>query len=278
MKKFAAALLMCVMLATLPACRVERRHRDPDSRPSAYPLAVIHEEQTQAKQTEGLAAQAASTGTTEATSGYEGEDTASEPKSYDPVKLILQNPELPNGCETASLAMILGSVGQPIDMVELYRDYLPKGDFRTDSGVRYGPDPEQYFVGDAASRTGGWYCFEGPIVQAANDWLEVQGSILRARAVTGLSREELDEYARLAVPAAVWVTLGYAAPQYSSYTWLLEDGTEYYPYRNLHCVVLAGTEGDGYRIADPINGFQTVDCDTFWASFFAMDSRAVIIE
>lgn len=278
MRKFAAVMLMCVMLAALAACGVERRHQDPNSRPSAYPLETIHEEQAQAKQTEGLAAQVASGGATAAPNGHEEECTSSEPKSYDPVKLILQNPELPNGCEVTSLAMLLDSVGQPIDKVELYREYLPKRDFHTDGGVRYGPDPEQYFVGDAASRTGGWYCFEGPIVQAANDWLEVQGSVLRAKAVTGLSREELDEYASSVVPVAVWVTLGYAKPQYSSYTWLLEDGTKYYPYRNLHCVVLASAEGDDYRIADPINGFQTVDHNTFWASFSAMDSRAVIIE
>ena len=194
------------------------------------------------------------------------------------VPLILQNPELPNGCETASLAMLLDSAGRPIDKMELYRDYLPKEDFRTVGGVRYGPDPEEYYAGDAASLTGGWYCFEGPIVQAANGWLDEQGSALRARAVTGLSREELDEYARSGTPVAVWVTLGYAAPQYSSCTWLLEDGTQYHPYRNLHCVVLAGQSEDGYRIADPINGFQTVDRETFWASFSAMGSRAVVIE
>lgn len=200
------------------------------------------------------------------------------PGSGRSVPLILQNPELPNGCEVTSLAMLLDSAGRPIDKVELYRDYLPRVDFHSVDGVRYGPDPEQYYAGDAASQTEGWYCFEDPIVQAANGWLDEPGSALRARALTGLSQTELDGYARSGTPLAVWVTLDYAPPQYSSYTWLLEDGTEYHPYRNLHCVVLAGRSGDGYRIADPINGFQTVDRETFWASFSAMDSRAVVIE
>ena len=62
-------------------------------------------------------------------------------------------------------------------------------------GVRYGPDPEKWYAGDAADPAGGWYCFEGPIVQAANGWLDHCGSSLRARDLTGLSRVELDRYA-----------------------------------------------------------------------------------
>ncbi len=197
---------------------------------------------------------------------------------YRPVEVIYQDPELPNGCEVTSLAMVLASAGCPADKVTLYRDYLPKSDFSLADGQRYGPSPEKWYAGDAADPTGGWYCFEGPVVQAANGWLEDRGSNLRAQSVTGLSRAELDRCARDGIPLAVWVTLDYAAPRYSEFFWTLEDGTVYHPYSNLHCVVLAGAEGGQYRIADPINGITMIDKDTFWDSFSAMGCRAVMVK
>lgn len=200
------------------------------------------------------------------------------PGQSQPVEIIHQNPELPNGCEVTSLAMALGAAGCPADKLELYRDYLPKADFSLAGGTRFGPNPEKWYVGDAADPAGGWYCFEGPVVQAANGWLDRCGSGLRARAVTGLSRAELDRGARDGTPLVVWVTLGYAAPQYSGFSWTLEDGTAYRPYRNLHCVVLAGAEEGRYRVADPLAGFTWVEKDLFWESFSAMGRRAVVIE
>ena len=197
---------------------------------------------------------------------------------YRTVEIIYQNPELPNGCEAASLAMLLASAGCPADKLTLYRDYLPKGDLSLIDGRRYGPSPEKWYAGNAADLKGGWYCFEGPVVQAANSWLKDHGNASQARSVTGLSRAELDRCAQDGVPLAVWVTLAYDEPRYSEFSWTLEDGTEYHPYSNLHCVVLAGTEGEQYLIADPITGFTQVDKDLFWSSFSAMGSRAVIVE
>ncbi len=197
---------------------------------------------------------------------------------YRAVEIIYQNPELPNGCEVTSLAMLLTSAGCPADKLTLYRDYLPKADFSYDGERRYGPSPEKWYAGDAADLKGGWYCFEGPVIQAANNWLKDHKNASQARPVTGLSRTELDLYAQEGVPLAVWVTLDYATPQYSEFSWTLEDGTEYHPYSNLHCVVLAGIEDGDYLIADPITGFTQVGKDLFWSTFSAMGSRAIIVE
>lgn len=194
-----------------------------------------------------------------------------------PVGLILQNPQLPNGCEVTSLAMALASAGCPVDKMTLYQDYLPKAGVYYQESLCYGSDPEDFYVGNAASRSGGWYCFEGPIVQAGNAWLAGCGNNLRAVSVTGLSQGELDVYAEAGIPVVVWVTLNYAAPQVGSSSWQLADGTVYCPYSNLHCVVVTGLSGTRYQIADPINGMRTVGRDTFWDSFSAMGSRAVMI-
>ena len=45
-----------------------------------------------------------------------------------PVRTVLQNPELPNGCEAASLAALLKYKGVPADKLDLAYGYIPRGD------------------------------------------------------------------------------------------------------------------------------------------------------
>ena len=208
---------------------------------------------------------------------WQGMSGGEAPGHQHRLTLIRQNPELPNGCEVTSMAMALGAAGCAVDKLTLY-GCLPREPVTESAGHRFGPDPELAYAGDAAKEDGGWYCFEGPLLAAANHWLEAQGSALRAASVTGLSRAELDGYAGEGTPVVCWVTLEYAQPVRSdSYTWLLPDGSVYKPYRNLHCVVLAGASEDGYEVADPLNGMCQVGRDVFWDSFSAMGSRAVVV-
>lgn len=199
--------------------------------------------------------------------------------TYDPVELIYQSPELPNGCEVTSLAMLLNSASYPVDHLDLYENYLPTQGFTYQGGQRLGPSPEEYYVGDATSQSGGWYCFEGPIIQAGNAFLADAGSDAQVVSVTGLSREELEDYALAGVPLAIWVTLGYADPSYaSSFTWTLPDGSTYVPYSNLHCVVLSGMESGLFQVADPIYGEYSIDPDVLWDCFESMGQRAILVE
>lgn len=193
------------------------------------------------------------------------------------VELIYQNPELPNGCEVTSLAMLLNWAGMETDKLELY-ELLPSQTFTSLDGTYYGVEPEAAYVGDAASVMGGWYCFEGPVIEAGNAWLEAQGSSLKVEKLSGLSRSELERYLSAGVPLAAWVTLKYQEPRLSTTTaWVTPDGTLYTPYSNLHCVVAAGIEDGGYLTADPIEGWTLVDADAFWEAFEAMGSRAVAV-
>ena len=206
------------------------------------------------------------------------EVVSSGPPGNDPAfPLIYQNPELPNGCEITSLAMLLAWAGYPIDKVELANNYLPKQEFSKSDGVRYGPDPNRAFAGDPSSPNG-WYCFEGPILEAADAYLSDQNTTQQAAPLSETTREELENYMNVGIPLAVWVTLDYSAPRNpESFSWYLPDGSHYIPYSNLHCVVLAGWDGDNYKIANPINGWQTVSPDTFWSCFDAMGRRAVAV-
>lgn len=191
--------------------------------------------------------------------------------------LILQNPELPNGCEVTSLAMLLKKAGYAADKGELFEDYLPHEEIVSEDGVIYGPDPEEVYGGNAADQDGGWYCFETPIIDAGNAYLQDMGSSLEAVSLTGITKTDFDAFLEEGNAAAVWVTISFADPSYSSYLWICPDGESFHPYSNLHCVVVAGTGETGYQILDPLKGAYEVDSETFWQVFTAMGSRAAAI-
>ena len=113
-----------------------------------------------------------------------------------PVPQILQNPELPNGCEITSCCEVLHYLGFAPDKCELADYYLPR------SAQWYGADPDEVYMGnphlDDGSPETGYYCFAGPIVQAANAYLAVQGSSCRAYDLTALAGRLLCRYLSLA--------------------------------------------------------------------------------
>lgn len=190
---------------------------------------------------------------------------------------ILQNPELPNGCELASLTAMLRYEGFDV----LFKDLdLPKQGFShsSDGDIRYGPDPAEYYVGDPSSATSGWYCFEQPLMEAANSYLSNSGSRLRARSLTGTSLDELEHWLKAGTPVAVWFTTDYEMPRRSkTFSWVLSSGSTYIPYINLHCVVLLGADESSCILADPLRGMSQVDRSIFESVYNAMGRRALVL-
>lgn len=196
-----------------------------------------------------------------------------------PVEVILQNPELPNGCEAVSMAMLLRSGGVQVEPLRLALEELPRQGFAFSGRQCYGPDPEKAYVGDPSSQSGGWYCFEEPAIQAANDCLRSQGSDLRAEKVSGASLAKLRRCLRRGRAVAVWVTTDYQLPAFSEdFSWILPDGRPYIPYKNLHCVVLSGMGHGQIALADPLQGQITLSVEQFNTLYHAMGCRAVVLE
>lgn len=129
-----------------------------------------------------------------------------------PVPQILQNPELPNGCEITSCCEVLHYLGFAPDKCELADYYLPR------SAQWYGADPDEVYMGnphlDDGSPETGYYCFAGPIVQAANAYLAVQGSSCRAYDLTGAEEAELASQLQAGNPVIFWATLHFGDIQH----------------------------------------------------------------
>lgn len=195
------------------------------------------------------------------------------------VQVIYQNPALPNGCEVTSLAQVLRYNGFDAAHTALAKDYLRCEPMVFKDGVCYIADPEEAYIGDPATAQG-WYCYEGPVIEAANRYLADQGSALTARSVTGADQQALLSHLQSGRPVIVWVTQNLADVRRSSYLWTLPDGTVEHPYSGLHCVVLSGMDAEAgtCTLTDPIYGVQTVELARFMEIYEEMGSRAVVLE
>lgn len=195
-----------------------------------------------------------------------------------PVPEVWQLPQLPNGCEAASLAALLQYRGFPANKLDLAYGYIPREDFTESMYGSVGPDPERAYAGDPATDSG-FYCFAAPLAEGANQYLREMGSSMHAFNVTGVTGEGLRQYIRGGDPVVVWITLDLSEPYIGSlFTWIIGNtGKVYVPYSNLHCVVLMGWGQDTCTLMDPLQGIRTVDQQAFLASFEQMGRRALVI-
>ena len=193
------------------------------------------------------------------------------------VPTVFQLPELPNGCEVASLAAALQYFGFSADKVTLAEQYLPCAPLAlTEDGYR-SADPSDAYVGDPASETRGFYCFSGPIVAAASSYLEDEGQISHVKDLTGASEQDLISCLLRRQPVLVWGTLCFRAPSRNGMEWLLPDGSLYRSYSNLHCLVLKGFDEAFFYLSDPIYGEQVVPREEFMTCYETLGSHAVVL-
>ena len=187
---------------------------------------------------------------------------------------ILQNPELPTGCEITSLTMLLNHIGFDADKLDLADNYLPKGEYRK-------ADYNKVFVGDP--RTGkGYGCMAGVIAAAAESYLDGQedASGWRVKDLTGSEPEELYEYVCKGDPVVVWasINMGEIIPDYVSWT-DAETGRTISWYGGEHCLLLTGYDLDErlVYVNDPLKGKVTYDMDIFEQRYEEMQKNAVVI-
>lgn len=183
------------------------------------------------------------------------------------VSNILQNPELPNGCEITAATIVLNYLGFPVDKVTMAEQYLPQ------QSPYWAVDPDVAFMGNPAWLLA-YYCNPQPVVQAVNAYLADQGSNYRAVDISGTPAEELYDWVAQGYPVVVWTTRGCTTPTYST-NFMLPDGT--LPYSNSHCVVLTGFDSDGCYVADPMYEFSFASYEVFNWCYEARGSYAMVI-
>lgn len=192
------------------------------------------------------------------------------------VPVILQNPELPNGCEATALAMVLTYHGYNADKLSLAYDYIPLEDFVLVDGRRTGGNPALVYPGDPGGI--GYYCLPRVVAGAANRYLSRQsGASHVGRNATGAEEDVLKAHIAAGQPVLAWCTIDGEAPRTNPDTaWYLSDtGELYVPYSNLHVVVLSGYDEESFYISDPQGLRDAVPIDAFMENYRQMGSRAV---
>ncbi len=194
-------------------------------------------------------------------------------------EVILQNPELPTGCESVALTMLIHYYGIYTDKVLMAESFLPRqeADFTYDeNGRKIGPDMENYFVGDPQTAEG-YICGVPAILTEADDWLSYVGETLNAVDQTGISWDELYGYVCRDTPVMVWVTINMEDRRETN-GWYTEAG-EWMEYaRNDHAAVLIGYTADTVIIADPISGLVEYSREQFEKVFESRGRKCVILE
>lgn len=176
------------------------------------------------------------------------------------VENIMQNPELPNGCEITSLTICMNYKGYAADKCDMSDNYLPK--WPDLSG-----DPEYYYLREP--RSNGFYCFAPCLCSAVDNYNAVNGTEISYSNLTGSTVSALYEQIDNQNPVIVWGTLRWNAPYKYS------NGL----YSNLHCMVLSGYTDSTVTIVDPIYGdkYRIINRALFETVWTQMGSRALVI-
>lgn len=183
------------------------------------------------------------------------------------VPAILQNPELPTGCESVALTIALHHYGYNIGKTVIADSYLP---YSSNYAIGFSGNPYSYY---------GAGCFAPAIVTAANKFLNSRNSSYKAKDITGTDFQELYNYIDRGYPVIVWGTMYMKSPVFTgaSVSW---NGRRYLWYRMEHCMVLYGYDkkSDTVKISDPLQGYVTRSRADFEYLYNITGKNAVVIQ
>lgn len=194
------------------------------------------------------------------------------------VPVLRQLPELPNGCEVTSLAMLLTAAGIPTNKMTLAREQ--KADprqpiFRTGaqgnlSQIRSWGDPNLAFVGNVYGKYG-YGIYHGPLSR-----LLTAKAGPRGRDLTGRDFASLLELVSRGHAVMIWVT-STMRPTSSWVTWQGPAGPVRATFRE-HAVVLVGHTRDRLIINNPLSGRrETVAAAPLIAAWRQLGSQALTV-
>lgn len=199
-------------------------------------------------------------------------------KVFHEVDTVLQNPELPHGCEVTGLAMLLSYYDISADKCVLAEKWLPKGAWGK-------TDFREAFVGDPGKKVASAGCFATVIANAANRYLKegkpnvMSGGNKQVSELTAVAKENVTFEELLVMvqeaPVLAWTTMNLEAP-YIAQVWEVE-GDELYWQNYEHCVVLTGYDAEKGILygTDPLYGPCEYDMRLFSLRFQTMYSQVV---
>lgn len=195
------------------------------------------------------------------------------------IPVILQNPELPAGCEATAASMLLHAYGYSVDKTT-FAQALPKSSFETYNNRLYASHPNDAFIGSPDS-TYGYGVFANPIAKVMQDFIDSAGGNHRVIDITGASEDTILSYIDRGVPVCIWSTIG-MLPVVDSGGWFLKKGgsytDDYYTWPgNEHCMILISYCSDNVTVHDPLKGIKTYDRHTFFQRYTEVGKYSIVL-
>ena len=188
-----------------------------------------------------------------------------------PVVNITQNPELPNGCEITSLAMVLNTLGYPIDKLTLNDKYLEIGPIGSTN----------YYLANVGNPrdTNSFGSYSPVIYNTAEKYLTEQGKKHTPYDITGHNIDEIYYQVSQGHPVVMWTTQDINTKPLVIKTWNV-DGVTLQWKHPLHCVVLTGYDiaNRTVTVEDPVAGTVTHSMSLFELRWREMGSQAIYIK
>ncbi|MGN1402764.1 MAG: C39 family peptidase [Ruminococcus sp.] len=184
---------------------------------------------------------------------------------------ILQNPELPTGCEVTSLTMALNYAGYAVDKLTMADEYLIRSEpYLTTFG--------EAFVGSPHDPTA-WGCYAPVIVKTAENYITAQNGTETVQNLTGCSLKTLLAEVANGTPVITWATIGMTDKVEERYYWTTPNGDDAVFLVSEHCVLLCGYDlnANTVIVCDPLEGLVSYDMTLFENRYEIMYRQAVVI-
>lgn len=188
--------------------------------------------------------------------------------------VVLQLPELYNGCEIATLTMMFNFYGidkSKMDLLpELKQDPTPI-EYNKDGSIRYWGNPNLGFVGDITGKKKGYGIYHTALFELLIKYIPTGIDF------TGKDFDELEQQVSDGFPVLVWTTVSYTKP--SEKQWMVWD-SPLGPIRTTfqeHTVLLVGYDNDHVFINDPRKNQKGIKVDKkqFIESWEALGKQAL---
>lgn len=195
------------------------------------------------------------------------------------VPLLLQNPELPTGCEATAAAMLLGAYGYEEDK-SLLADRLPRTSGEKRGDRLYALHPQDGFLGNPFT-INGYGVFPRILADTCQDSINAANGGETAVALSNATAKEILVLIDSGKPVCVWTTQDLRPIEYRTGWYILRDGVytdEYFRWPgNEHCVVLIGYDADIVTVHDPMKGIVRYDRGLFFQRFYELGGYALFL-
>ncbi|MDE6671859.1 MAG: C39 family peptidase [Ruminococcus sp.] len=188
----------------------------------------------------------------------------------DGFKTVMQNPELPTGCEITALTQTLNFLGFDVDKVTMCDKYM-----NTDWKGEY--TMNQCYIGDPKSYSG-YGCSSPVICKSARRYFRVEKSDCYPVDLSGTDFQDLFYQIDQGRPVIVWATM-YLMNTEPKYQYTAKNGEEMWFCTYQHCLTLYGYDLDEkiVYVADPLVGNTTYPLEKFEKIYDILGKQAVII-